>query len=231
MRQAILLLSIFMIVVTGWSIAAAQVTGTAQVESPLPLDKQIERYTQIIVGALTALGPAIAPIIYAFIALREKTRALVATVRGAEEAFDKVKASDPKLYVEAKALLKAKTKEISAVTEILTEIHAEENKPHTQEIKVPGRGIIGLMLAMFLISGCATEDYVRADAAAWRHYDAGGRLDLWIDEAEARGVAKILAKEMLTKSDLTPEQASALRKLNDGRRARVAHALGALDKK
>lgn len=220
-RHAILLLSIFMIVVTGWSIAVAQVTGTAQVEAPLPLDKQIERYTQIIVGALTALGTAIATIICVFIALREKTRALVATVRGAEEAFDKVKATNPKLYREAKDLLKAKTKEITSVTEIVTDIHEEEKKPHTQvEIKVPGRGIIALLVCCLLMVGCATpaEDYVRADAAAWRYYDQEGLLDKWIDQAEVRG-------------EITKGRASALRRLNEGRRARVAHALASFDKK
>ena len=76
-----------------------------------------------------------------------------------------------------------------------------------------------VLLVAVLCAGCATpsEKYVRADAAAWAQYDKAGRLDTWIAEAVKRG-------------ELTQAQADDLGKLNDGRRARIRHALAQFKK-
>ena len=104
-----------------------------------------------------------------------------------------------------------------------------------------GPWVLLLVLVVALLSGstgCATpnEDYVRADEAAWKHYDEGGRLDTWIAWAVERWEATeaaAKAKGEVPKhgpGEVSPEVAEALGHLNVGRKARVSHAIQALKK-
>jgi hypothetical protein len=73
-----------------------------------------------------------------------------------------------------------------------------------------------LLLALVLV-GCPSpaRDYVLADAAAWKHYDEGGWLDRKIDE----------------ESSWDKDKKTALHKLNEGRRARISHAIAEVSTK
>lgn len=92
-----------------------------------------------------------------------------------------------------------------------------------------------LFALLWCVGGCASpsEDYIRADEAAWKQYDDGGLLDAMIDNAEKRGAAKLSAvpPAQLEAGDISPKRADALRQLNVGRRARISHFVGLLPPK
>jgi len=72
---------------------------------------------------------------------------------------------------------------------------------------------------MFIVAlatiGCASpaKDYVLAEQSAWAQFDKGGMLDRWIDQD----------------ATLSHDVKDALHQLNVGRRARIAHAVAAVN--
>lgn len=71
------------------------------------------------------------------------------------------------------------------------------------------------LLVVLLLAGCASpaEDYVRAEDAAWAEYDP--YLDKWVDQEVS----------------FTKDKKEAMHLLNEGRRARVRHAIAAIGSK
>lgn len=71
-----------------------------------------------------------------------------------------------------------------------------------------------LVALLMAVVGCANpnEDYIRADAAAWEPFDNNGWLERKINEDE----------------DWSTETKDALRQLQKGRKARIAHAMASI---
>ena len=225
-----LLATILVMGMTAVTVAADSV-GPA----PMTIEEQIEHYTKIIVGALSALALSVATITALVMKLKTTSAALFSVVKGGDDALAPLKHSDPAAYETAKLTLAAEVGKNPAAAALVDKVldvvdPKEPGSRRTTAVRPVYRengfglpeavltGCVVILLVMqLMLLGCGArsipDTHITADEAfiadiEFEHMDMLGRI------GHVGGVT-VTAEMIQGRQDLFTVTKAELRKLRE----------------